>query len=126
MSAATSSTHLGILSYLVSAATSSAHLGILQKFSVDFDGDSYFLNKTGRLQLPKILKERILQDELSEARQKSSSQKIHEFTKPASCLGVYSSKGPIKEVVPSKKRYFDSSNVKKSLHNTNEKTQHKM
>ena len=30
---------------------------------------------------------------------------------------LYSSKGPIKEVVPSKKRYFDSSNVKKSLHN---------
>ena len=43
--------------------------------------------------------------------------KNHEFTKPANCLGVYSSKDPIKKVVPSKKRYFDSSNVKKSLHN---------
>ena len=48
---------------------------------------------------------------------KSPAHKKPRIHKASQLLGGLFLKRPNQEVVPSKKRYFDSSNVKKSLHN---------
>ncbi|XP_061171981.1 uncharacterized protein LOC133181507 [Saccostrea echinata] len=100
-------------SCLVRKVKNSTNLRLLQDFGIATDDVAYSLSKKGRWVLPTVLKEHILLGGFSEEGPKVQLTEKHKLRKTANCLGFYASKGPTRKAVPSKKRYFNVSSVKK-------------
>ncbi|XP_061174838.1 uncharacterized protein LOC133183982 [Saccostrea echinata] len=100
-------------SCLVRKVKNSTNLRLLQDFGIATDDVAYSLSKKGRWVLPTVLKEHILLGGFSEEGPNVQLTEKHKLRKTANCLGFYASKGPTRKAVPSKKRYFNVSSVKK-------------
>ncbi|XP_056022588.1 uncharacterized protein LOC125651901 [Ostrea edulis] len=108
-------------SCLVRKIKNSANLRLLQDFGIATDDVAYSLSKKGRWVLPTVLKELILFGGFSDDDPNVQLTEKHKLKKTANCLGFYASKGPIKMAVPSKKRYFNVSSLKKMSSSPSEK-----
>ncbi|XP_048736695.2 uncharacterized protein LOC125651893 [Ostrea edulis] len=108
-------------SCLVRKIKNSANLRLLQDFGIATDDVAYSLSKKGRWVLPTVLKELILFGGFSDDDPNVQLTEKHKLKKTANCLGFYASKGPIKKAVPSKKRYFNVSSLKKMSSSPSEK-----